>query len=297
MSSALARVSVQSLMIIKVIGDTSTRETGCAQDFNQHVAATSPQVVAAQEDGSLRRLGSVSEFYFTVGAPSDVLHCISRITAFRNKPHSLRGPDEADELVGSVLGCLRRYRQQDLSLSGWTDTNLSALDFGDGVVPSECIPGGHGDELLGIPDGTGTPPEARLQMQSFIRAAYIFLYRSVLDVPPRAVRQHVRDVFASVSLFLAMGSGRDGSAGNFSLWPAFVAAAEATHAEDIEAARQWIEWAVSFGIGIRTSAKTVLEEVWRRREQLARTTGLEKDLIIIDWVQVMQELDCDVLLI
>ena len=124
-----------------------------------------------------------------------------------------------------------------------------------------------------------------------MEATYIYLYRSLLDTSPKAVKSHVRRTFAHVSAFFANSNG------NFSIWPAFIAAAEAFTDHDLVVAREWLDSATSFGIGSRKLMKLVLEEVWRRRDAISRTSGLERGLIAVDWRDVMQELDCDVLLV
>ncbi|KAF4959794.1 hypothetical protein FSARC_10619 [Fusarium sarcochroum] len=292
-TSMLARRSITSLKILKVLGDTSARDIVSAEAPDEDGATTSNCAMAARGPGSV---GSASpatiEFYFTIGIPRDVLDCISRITAFRNKSPQTRGPSEADHLMESVLACLRRYQQQE-STSGLDGVYFTALESGEEVLH---LREEAGDRQL-LYRGSSIAANVRLQMHAFIRAAYIYLYRSVMDAPPRAVQNHVAGVFSAISSFFDTYSNGGGFPGNFSLWPAFVAAVEATRDEDIEAASRWMDWALSFGIGIRAGAKTVVEEVWRRRGEMAAATGLEKDLIIVDWLKVMQELDCDVLLI
>jgi hypothetical protein len=85
--------------------------------------------------------------------------------------------------------------------------------------------------------------------------------------------------------------------GNFSLWPAFIAAVEAYADEDLIAAKTWLERATQFGLGNRLYVKRVVEEVWHRRKMLSRESGIEPGLIIVDWRQVMVEFSIDILLV
>ncbi|PNP59909.1 hypothetical protein FNYG_14754 [Fusarium nygamai] len=71
------------------------------------------------------------------------------------------------------------------------------------------------------------PTEAKHQSKAFVYATYIYCYRTLLDVPLHAIQQHVHDTLSHVSDFLANSSG------NFSTWPAFIAAAEAYTQEDL----------------------------------------------------------------
>lgn len=116
-------------------------------------------------------------------------------------------------------------------------------------------------------------------------------FRTLLNSPPQAVRQYVEKVFTQVSVFF--GASQD----NFSTWPAFIAAAEAYTDEDLTAAREWLNRAMSFGLGSRKALKAVLEEVWERRKKISEASGLEPGLIIVEWRHVMHELDCDVLIV
>lgn len=137
----------------------------------------------------------------------------------------------------------------------------------------------------------GASEELICQKGAFIHATYVFFYRLVFDVTPQFVRSHVSRTFECVSRFLSNSNG------NFSFWPAFVAAAEAYAEDDMEAARVWLSKSVSVGLGSRTSASIVLEEVWRRREELASYTGLDAGAVTVDWRTVMQDLGGEVLLI
>lgn len=129
------------------------------------------------------------------------------------------------------------------------------------------------------------------QAAAFVHAAYIYLYRSVLNAAPVVVKSHVTQTFAHVRAFFAA------SQGNFSIWPAFIAAVEAYTEEDQESAREYLGRATSVGIGSRESIKRVVEEVWRRREAIAGGPGQDLAHTIVDWRVVMRQLDCDVLLI
>ncbi|GKZ27590.1 hypothetical protein AbraIFM66951_005982 [Aspergillus brasiliensis] len=289
--SILASRAITSTRILKTVSDTSSRVVS-AEVPGSDGAPTSTGVVATRGSELVGpATPAMTEFYFTIGVPRDVLECISRITMFRNKSPQVKSPGEADDLVESVLSCLRRYRQHgaashpDWVLYAVVESGEELLHLGDETGDRQLL--SYGDK-----NRTSMGAEVRLQMDAWVRAAYIYLYRSVTDAPPRAVRDHVAGVFSAVSSFLDTYSH-----GNLSLWPAFMAAVEATRDEDVEAARRWLDWALSFGIGIRAKVKTVVEEVWRRRNEMAAATGMEKDLIVVDWLRVMQELDCDVLLI
>ena len=212
------------------------------------------------------------DFGFTIGAHKAILESISRITEVANKILSgqLDG-GEVDDLLASELIILGMYRTAH-RLDDGLDTDRAVQDLEQYTAAREYL-------------------QVRYQEQAFIQATYIYLYRSLLNVPPEAVRSYVRMTFSHVSAFSAS------SHGNFSTWPAFIAAAEAYLEPDMAAARKWLDWSTSFGIGSRDSLKMIIEEVWRRRHRISQSSGLSLGLVVVDWREVMQELDCEVLLI
>ncbi|KAI0141921.1 fungal-specific transcription factor domain-containing protein [Xylariaceae sp. FL1272] len=192
------------------------------------------------------------DFGFTIGASPEILDCISTISQLRSKSDST-GADDVLEDVLSRLNTCRKHAIEDNAREDATSV--------------------------------------RAQSNSFIHATYIYLYRTVLDVPPKAVRMHVSKTLKEVLAFFAHGQG------NFSIWPAFIAAAEAYTVEDMAMAGTWLDWATSFGIGSRVQMRQVVEEVWRRRESLVLLSGLQPGMITIDWRELMHELGFDILLI
>jgi len=129
------------------------------------------------------------------------------------------------------------------------------------------------------------------QLKAFLAAAYIFMHRSLLDATPHEVRPYVVQVFEAVDEFFNLRGG------NFSLWPAFIAATEACEGEDIAAANRWLERAMRVGMGNRLRAKVVIEEVWRRRQDVSKASDIPLNGCRIDWRDVMMDLDIDILLI
>ncbi|KAF5632622.1 hypothetical protein F25303_9353 [Fusarium sp. NRRL 25303] len=197
---------------------------------------------------------STPDFIFTIGTPRCILELIAKITQSNQVQPGGISQTANNELLHEVLSCLNSIQRSSF------------------FVPNN-------------------PPEAKYQANAFISATYIYCYRTLLDVPPHAVQQHVHGTFGHVSSFLA------NSAGNFSAWPAFIAAAEAYTEEVLATAQEWLNWATSVGIGSRTAIRVVLNEIWRRREVISRQSGLDPGKIALDWKKVMYELGCDSLLI
>ena len=254
----MAFVTLQSLNIIKIVDDTSKVDQ---EEREEHTLLKTTTLQA------ISPILSTYSFGFTIGAPRPILDSIARITQLRKKRRQGNAKQEhVDEMLASELNVLNRYRKEQGPESDcWASNRDSTLDE--------------------------TVEAAAHQKQAFIQATYIYLYRSLLEAPPEAVKSYVATTFAHVFAFFSTSDG------NFSIWPAFIAAVEAFTEDNIAAARQWLESAVSFGIGSRESMRCIVEEVWRRRNTIAQTSGLRLGLIAVDWREVMQELGIDILLV
>ncbi|KAM6511799.1 hypothetical protein FALCPG4_016792 [Fusarium falciforme] len=255
----LDRASRQSLDILTIIEKTSRTPRQGMRQIKQHV------MEKAVSKASLTQ-PALHDFGFTIGAPRAILDCIAQVAGFQDKLQSPPGMAPENLLLKLLLPlnqCLDQHR---------TTVNLTALSTDQAGT-------------------TKAPSEAVHQSHAFMHAAYIYAYRSLLNVPPHAVQSHVTKALRHVSFFITT------SPGNFSIWPAFIAAVEAFSEDNMTAARVWLNHAISFGIGSRNAMKRVVEEVWRRRQAISESSGLNRGLIVVDWRDVMQELDMDLLLI
>lgn len=123
--------------------------------------------------------------------------------------------------------------------------------------------------------------------QAFVEAARIYLYRQLQDAWPRDVRKYVRNVFEYALGFTAAG-GRC-----FPLWPALMAAAEATEAPDQAMVSMWIEDQRSLTWDSRVQLEALVLEIWRIRMELTHESGTPSDMIKLDWKQVKSDLLLD----
>jgi hypothetical protein len=77
------------------------------------------------------------------------------------------------------------------------------------------------------------------------------------------------------------------------LWPGFIAAAEAVDTDLRHRVLVWFARAKRHGIGNILAAKTLVLEVWRRVDRLAGATAKQRDhkteLGPVDWRDVMRE--------
>ncbi|KAI9152350.1 hypothetical protein HJFPF1_09580 [Paramyrothecium foliicola] len=191
---------------------------------------------ANDADYFVGRIKFPAEFMFTIGAPGEVLGCIARITRFWHRPPEHKNSFEIESLAHDISGRLFRHRRP------------RAIDFfmGNPRFKAPCcdskVVGGFtcfvNEELVEEP--SNSYGEAQIQAQALMKAVHIYLDRSI-DME--------KEIFDW--------------RGNFSLWPAFIAAVEATTPSDMAAASRWLNWAVSFGIGIGKNIKTFVQEVWR----------------------------------
>jgi hypothetical protein len=132
---------------------------------------------------------------------------------------------------------------------------------------------------------------SKYQLNSFISATYIYLHRILFDLPSVKLVQWVDSTLRDVIAF------HSESDSNFSIRPAFIAAAEAYTYENMALARRWLHRTTKFGIGSRQPVCKVVEEVWRRREVASQELGIDSGLISVDWREVMADLDLEILLI
>ena len=221
-------------------------------------------------------ISATAHFGFTIGAQRSLLECISAITTvsqqMRSNPTASTQFD-ADRVVSQVLACLGHLQAQaDDGLLFQHDVNLT-----HSTEPDQPAPQVRNLE--------------RYQLNAFIYATYIFLYRSLMEASPKRVATYVTMAFQNISAFCAQSSG------NFSLWPAFIAAVEAYTEEDMASAREWLERSIHFGLGNRLLVKQIIEEVWRRRENAHLESTMDKGLITIDWRDVVKDLGVDILLV
>jgi hypothetical protein len=213
-----------------------------------------------------REVRRATDFGFTVGATSEVLNCIADITNFNGElqfqhPHIIR------EFVQGVNARLQQcYNQNEETLN-----------------QRPC----PGEPLL--------PFQNKIRMEyhhinAFIAATSIYLYRSVFNCQPCQIQACVVKVFDNIESFFEAGDG------NLTLWPGFIAAVECYEEKDLRSARTWLDRAMKVGMGNRLKVREIIEEVWRKRDLLAKETRQEKGCVVVDWRDVMQERGIDVLL-
>lgn len=82
-----------------------------------------------------------------------------------------------------------------------------------------------------------------------------------------------------------------------STWPVFVAAAEAYTPEAQALANRFHKFSDTLGVSNRTDMKRVVDQVWAEREGLAAAQRCSPGEVIVDWRDVMENLELDILLL
>ncbi|KAJ5374855.1 fungal-specific transcription factor domain-containing protein [Penicillium concentricum] len=289
--SRFACFSIQSLLIVGIISSTTSTDNtysplaltlGLPHVTDRISPANSTSVDAlppspiSAELAFGASISSTPQFGFTIGAQKSLLECISAITTVSQKMRSdppASTQFDADRAVSHVLACLGLLQAQANDGPPFHPD----IDLALSTEPDQPAP--HVQNL------------ARYQLNAFIYATYIYLYRSLMDVPPKRVATYVSLTFQNISAFCAQSSG------NFSLWPAFIAAVEAYTEEDMASAREWLQGSIHFGLGNRLPVKRIIEEVWQRRENAHFESTIDKGLITVDWRDVVRDLRVDILLV
>ncbi|KAE8387683.1 fungal-specific transcription factor domain-containing protein [Aspergillus alliaceus] len=289
--SQFACFSTQSLLIVRIISGT------CANGSNTSTlmltpdlqsACTVPEMITPSEPAEINLIPSTSnselafatsilstpQFGFTIGAQRSLLECISAITTVSQQMASGAfdtTPFVIDGIISRIIARLELHREQTNEVSPLYEITPAFKEIDR--------PGNQVQDL------------ARYQLNAFLYATYIYLYRALLDVPPRRVTTYVTLTFQNIAAFYAQSSG------NLSLWPAFIAAVEAYTEPDMVSAQMWLEHSGQFGLGNRLEVKRIIEEVWRRREEAHIGRAIDKGRIAVDWREVAGDLGIDILLV
>lgn len=271
MESDFACISTQSLFIISIIEQT----TNCLdqEDPASENVLREDETLFQRDSTLLASISSTLDFGFTIGATKEVIQCVSRTTILARSVRSEGLTSAMDDEVASILACLRNC-----------ESSLDALNTLSGLSSITMT-------VDGVEQRATQLSATYHQLKAFILGCYIYFYRVIFNLPPQRLTSRVASAFQHVASF------SDCNTGNFSLWPAFIAAVEAYTTTDITLAQKWLDHTLSFGLGSRLLVKRVVEEVWHRRRIIADATNVDQGLVPVDWREVMRDLNIDVLLV
>ena len=132
---------------------------------------------------------------------------------------------------------------------------------------------------------------AEIHLRLFNNAILIYLICTVLRYPPSLVASEVLQVLNDAAAFIDMHGN------TVSIWPLFVAAAEAYTLEAQALATHCLACSIGSGVGNRHDAVRVIYQVWSDRSELARERQCRPGDVSIDWRQVMHRLHTYILLL
>ncbi|KIW92889.1 uncharacterized protein Z519_06738 [Cladophialophora bantiana CBS 173.52] len=143
------------------------------------------------------------------------------------------------------------------------------------------------------------PIEAPAQQRKFIvsnlnlfnSAVTIYLLRVVLRYPPSTVAEQVSQTLSAAVALLEMDRAA------VSIWPIFIAAAEAYTAEAQALAECVLSLSTSFGAANRGVIHRVVKQIWSEREEVAAQRQCEVGDILVDWREVLRNLEVEILLL
>ncbi|PKK43540.1 hypothetical protein CI102_12124 [Trichoderma harzianum] len=196
-------------------------------------------------DTLLRDVSSRCEFGFTIGSSGQVLQVISKIRLLAERMATGDIPENPGELIQKYIAEL-------------TSPSESTEDF----------------DIEEIWESTSKKDRAeylqRLHLRLFRNAAIIYLFRTVLNVPPQGVVKYVSTVLQDTLSFIQLHGGA------VSMWPVFIAAVEAYEVKDQQIVEQWFDISGQLGIQNRRTAREVIRAVWEKRSQEAKNRGLKQ---------------------
>lgn len=130
-------------------------------------------------------------------------------------------------------------------------------------------------------------------LQLFRSGIGIYLCRMVLRYPPSAVAQQVASTLQTATELLQPLD----RAASVSIWPIFIAAVEAYEPEAQELADLALQASSVLGAVNRATAHHIVKCVWARRQEIATRDGCPVGEVLLDWRDVLKELDVDILLL
>ncbi|KIW64354.1 hypothetical protein PV04_09296 [Phialophora macrospora] len=144
------------------------------------------------------------------------------------------------------------------------------------------------------PIGTAAAQQRKFivsNLNLFNSAVIIYLLRVVLRHPPSAVAEQVSQTLSAAGVLLEM----DRTA--VSIWPIFIAAAEAYTAEAQALAESVLSLSTSFGAANRAVIHRVVKHIWSEREEAAARRRCDVGDVLVDWREELKNLDVEVLLL
>ncbi|RDW58211.1 hypothetical protein BP6252_13622 [Coleophoma cylindrospora] len=136
-----------------------------------------------------------------------------------------------------------------------------------------------------------TNPIVECHHRIFHAGIMIYFYRNLWNLPPCEISDCLRMIFDQVVTYKNLGGT------HITLWPMFIAAVEAYEERHLEIMEAWLNAEEQIGVANRQQVKAFIERVWSLRSNTAKIMGLDKGTVLVDWVDMMQEWNMDILLV
>ncbi|KAF9871507.1 Choline transport protein [Colletotrichum karsti] len=191
---------------------------------------------------------------------------------------------------GAIIQMISQTRRLSLALSRGESSvqgHLQAKKIIDAIESSDPKPG---SSITQTPDNRQEYLSS-LHRRIFRNAAMIYLYRTIYDVPPKAIRVRISEVLRDTTEFFELQGG------SVSLWPVFIAAVETGTEWEKDMVQKWLDYSCKLGISNRLAARRIIEHVWKLREEEAVLRGTSPQDVVVDWRKVQVELGIDLLLL
>jgi hypothetical protein len=216
-----------------------------------------------------------TDFGFTIGGTARLIETIYKIKLLEEQMLSMDHTDGTQAMDEDMLLQVEEIRAKlQVPIDEEVDAFMHHGDPGDKVASAR------------------TRTLVKLHFHLFNSAVFIYFSRTILRNPPAAVAEYVWEVLTDAMTFAELQQ-----AATVSLWPVFVASAEACSPEAQALASHYLVRSGKLGVGNRQEAQRIVHQVWIDREQLAAEWNCEPGQVSVDWREVMRRLDSDVLLL
>lgn len=125
----------------------------------------------------------------------------------------------------------------------------------------------------------------------FNSAVTIYFVRMVLCCPPTTAMDLVSQVLSTAVEILKSDRAA------VSIWPIVIASAEACTSEAQQLADAALSLSTGFGIANRLLIRRVVHSIWAERMKMAAQQQCEVGEVLMDWRQLLKQLDVDILLL
>lgn len=238
------------------------------------ILAAAPADGISELDNLLHDLVAMPLFGYTLGGTAHMLAAMNRTRLLEAHMRAMYGDVKPSELDSDIVNEVDEILQL---------CHVSLKDKVEAYVAHRIASGVTVDFRM------RTLTELHLRL--FNNGVIIYLLCTVLRFPPFLVASQVLQVLNDAAAFFGMHRN------TVSIWPVFIAAAEAYTPEAQALATHCLEFLIGSGLINRRNMLYIIHRVWCDRSQLAREGRCRPGNVSVDWRQVMHELHTHILLL